>query len=120
MMFARHQFELAKPAPDGVPTREHLELVYERTGELPEALANAPECPNGSAQLWADFLELHSMRGSNGFGASRITCRDIVDWQSVRGVRLSPWDVDQVMAMDLMWMSEFAPKIKREDGAPDD
>jgi hypothetical protein len=114
MMFARHQFELSKPAPDGVPTREHLDLVFERTGEMPALLAEAPECPTSAAQTWADFLELHSSRGSTGFGLMQITWRDIADWQTVRGVSLSQWDVEQIRALDTMWLAEFAPKAKGE------
>lgn len=112
MMFARHQFELSQAGSDGVPVHEHLNLVYERTGELPELLANAPECPTGAAQTWADFLELHSERGSNGFSLSRITSRDILAWQEVNEVKLSPWDVAQIKALDTMWLNEFAPKPK--------
>lgn len=114
MMFARHQFELSKPAPDGASTREHLDLVFERTGEMPAILANAPECPTGTAQIWADFLELHSSRGSTGFGLMGITWRDIADWQTVRGVVLSQWDIEQIRALDVMWLNEFAPKPKAE------
>lgn len=115
MLFARHQFELSKQVTDGVSVREHLELVAERTGELPEQLANAPECPTGVAQLWADFLELHTSRSSNGFSVSRITWRDIGDWQNVRGVVLSPWDIDRINALDNMWLTEFAPKAEDKE-----
>jgi hypothetical protein len=119
-MFARHQFELAKPTSDGASVREHLELVAERTGELPELLANAPECPSSAVQLWADFLEMHTSRSSNGFAVSRITWRDMADWQSVRGVKLSPWEVDQIVRLDNMWLNEFAPKAKPEEEVPSD
>jgi hypothetical protein len=115
MMFARHQFQLAEVGPDGVPVHEHLNLVYERTGELPAELANAPECPTSAAQTWADFLEMHGSRGSNGFALSRITWRDMVDWQTIRGVVLTPWEVDQIRDLDTMWLNEFAPKPETGD-----
>jgi hypothetical protein len=115
MMFARHQFELSSKAADGVSVLEHLELVYERTGELPELLANAPECPTSVAQLWADFLDLHSCRSSNGFSMSRITWRDIADWQAVKNIKLTPWDIEQIQALDNMWLAEFAPKGSEEE-----
>lgn len=115
MMFARHQFELSQPVTGGVSIREHLDLVYERTGVMPEGLANAPACPASTAQLWADFLELHSSRTSNGFGFSRISWNDLVAWQTIRGAPLTAWDVDQIRALDSMWLSEFAPKGKEEE-----
>jgi hypothetical protein len=114
MMFARHQFELSKPASDGVLIREHLELVYERTGELPAELANAPQCPSSASQIWADFLELHTSRQSTGFGPAPITWRDMADWQTMREVKLSQWDIDQIRALDSMWLNEFAPTGKEE------
>lgn len=108
MAFARHQFELSEKQQDGATLRVHLEAVWEKTGEPPAMLRDAPPMPAGCSQLWNDFLELHSCRGSS-FGASRITFLDIAAWQSIRGVKLQPWEIDCIRRTDEMWLSEFQP-----------
>lgn len=84
-----------------------MNLVWERTGELPEKLANAPELRASCKPLWDDFLELHGSRQSAGLGPARITWRDIADWQRFRGVTLESWEVDAIRAADNLWLSEF-------------
>lgn len=110
MAFARHQFEISEPLDDGQPLIAHLEAAWRQTGVQPDVLANAPELPAGCQALWADFLDLHASRGSNGFGACRITWRDIADWQAVNQVRLEPWELAAIRKADNMWLAEFAPK----------
>lgn len=112
MTFARHQFELSQPQKDGSPLLAHLQASWRATGNKPDLLANAPKAPEGTEQLWADFLELHCSRGSTGFGAMRITFADIEAWQGVRGVRLDAFETDCIRRVDDLWLSEFAPKPK--------
>lgn len=112
MAFARHQFELSAPQDDGLSLIEHLRAVERQTGKVHSLIANGPALPRGCSQLWADFIELHGSRGSTGFGAARITFADLKAWQDVRGVRLDPWELDTIRAVDDLWLSEFAPKPK--------
>ncbi len=112
MAFARHQFELSAPQPDGQPLIAHLRSAEDQTGKAHDLLVNAPTLPRGCTQLWADFLELHGSRGSTRFGAARITFADLAAWQQVRAVPLSAWEIDLIRATDSLWISEFAPKPK--------
>ena len=103
---------MSQPLDDGEPLSAHLQAAWRQTGVKPAALANAPELPAGCQTLWADFLDLHASRGSNGFGACRITWRDIADWQEVNGVKLEPWEIAAIRRADSMWLAEFAPSAK--------
>jgi hypothetical protein len=114
LAFARHQFELSKPQEDGSPLAAHLDIIWKRTGKVPEMIANAPKLPVGCTQLWGDFLELHGSRGSTGLGSARITFVDLKAWQEIRGTQLQPWEVDCIRKADDLWLSEFAPKPKTD------
>ena len=101
-----------EPQEDGTPLIEHLQRVWENTGEVPAMLRDAPALPPSCAQLWTDFSELHGSRGSTGWGAQRITYLDIEAWQRVNGVMLSAWEIVCIRQADDIWLSEFAPKPK--------
>jgi hypothetical protein len=108
--YARHQFELSAPQPDGQPLLAHLQAAEEQTGIVHNMIANAPPMPTGCVQLWRDFLELHGSRNSAGMGVSRITFSDLEAWQGVRGVQLDQWEIDCIRRIDDLWLSDFAPK----------
>lgn len=113
MAFARHHFSLSQPQDDGTPLADHLQVVWENTGEIPAMLADAPAMPPGCSVLWADFLELHGSRGAS-FGPMRITFADFKAWQDVRETQLSAWEIDCIRKADDIWLSEFAPKPKAD------
>lgn len=77
-------------------------------------IANAPALPEGLETLWLNFLELHSCRGSSGFGVSRITYTDIDAFQRVSRTMLSPLEIDLIRKADTMWLTDFAPKPKSD------
>jgi hypothetical protein len=58
---------------------------------------------SGCKQVWDTFIELHNARGG-GMGPAPISWRDLLAWQEIRGVTLTPWEVDTVMAMDSVAM----------------
>nr|WP_022684561.1 hypothetical protein [Sphingobium bisphenolivorans] len=63
-------------------------------------MANAATLPPACVHLWADFLELHESRGSNGFAPLRIGFVEIDAWQRVNGVRLPYWQIRAIRAAD--------------------
>jgi hypothetical protein len=112
LAFARHQFEINQPLKDGTTPREHLLTVWEKTGEIPAALRDAPPLPLGCEALWDKFQELHKSRGSTGWGAQRITHLDLFAFQHNRSVRFSDRELDLIQKTDDVWLAEFAPKPK--------
>lgn len=109
--FAADQFALNAPVDGGNSLREHLLVVYERTGRMPERLANVPALPVGCEQLWLDFSELHASRGSTGFGPARITFLDLYAWGQVNGATLSAWQLEAIRRADNAYL-ESLPKPK--------
>ena len=111
--FAQRQFELSAPQEDGSILRDHLDAISERTGRVHPLIADAPPLPEGCDNLWLTFLSLHSRRGSNGFGPSRLTYGEIKDYQTVTNDILEPWEVDAIMkADDAYFASMPKPKAK--------
>lgn len=90
---------------------DHLASAWERSGKEPRRLVEAQELPAGLELLWDDFLELHSARGSTGFGPARITFVDIDAWQRVNGVTLRPWQIEAIRRADNAYLASL-PKSK--------
>lgn len=70
------------------------------TGKTPQRLLDAPLLPDGLGQLWADFIHLHSRRGSTGMGPARITDEQIISWQRLHHVALPGWQIDAIYRSD--------------------
>ncbi len=73
----------------------------------PEAIAelsNLPTLPELVAHLWAIFQDLSALRGSNGFGPSRISRFEIRLWEEDEGVKLEPWERRTIMAIDAVYI----------------
>lgn len=69
------------------------------TGSAPPELIPLPIPPGGSA-IWSVFLDLNSRRGNNGMGPSPIALADVVAWQQLMGVDLTPWEVETILHLD--------------------
>ena len=50
--------------------------------------------------MWSVFLDLNSRRGNQGMGAVPIALADIVAWQTLTDVRLTPWEIDTLLQLD--------------------
>ena len=50
--------------------------------------------------MWSVFLDLNSRRGNQGMGVSSIGLADIVAWQTLMDVRLTPWEIDTLLQLD--------------------
>lgn len=70
-----------------------------------------PPLPPGCQLVWDTFIELHNARGG-GMGPSPIAWRDVLAWQEVRGVQLTPWEVDTLMALDQVAMKTLNEKTQ--------
>lgn len=102
MEFARLQFALSVPEGDAGTRRDHLEAAA-RSGssaaqaELDEAAAAVP---GAGRYLWEWFLELHSARGSTGFGPAAISWSEIDAWARLSGRRPTSMEVAAIRALD--------------------
>lgn len=82
--------------------RAHLEQVAKIRGEIPDGLI-APEIPPHATFMWEIFLEIHRGR-TYGMGANPLTWTDIRNWCILFGVDLTPWQVDTVKMIDMVWV----------------
>lgn len=56
--------------------------------------------PSAASELWAVFLELGNCRPSGFGGMSAVPQTEIQAWQANHGVRLTPWELETLAAMD--------------------
>jgi len=82
-----------------------------RREELEAELHGAP-LPPAAAYLWGTFLRLHTRRGNNGFGVLPLSWSEIDAFCRLSGVRLAPWEVEIVEALDDAYMAEQVKDAK--------
>lgn len=89
--------QLAHKQPDGATLRAHLQAGARATG-VPDArlLARPPQAAAGLVNAW---LELASAAQS-GMGRVPVPPSEIAAWQANHRVRLTPWEIDTLVAMD--------------------
>lgn len=92
-------FRLGRRRQDGTTERDHLLAYQAATGTTPPEL-ELPPIPAGAEMLWRTFQELSGARMPGGFGAANLTLQDIAAWQSLMRVRLTPWEVETILAID--------------------
>ena len=59
---------------------------------MPELLV---ELPLGVAHLWSAYMQLHQHKHQPALGLG-----DLVHWQALTGVKLTPWEVDTLLRVD--------------------
>ena len=84
---------------DGCTLREHL-LAAVQAGAPPDPALSAPPVPRGCGPLLTAFAALSAVRpqGLNGGGA--IAPTEVQAWCNLHRVRLTPWELDTLTAMD--------------------
>lgn len=84
--------------PDGATLREHLLAAAQATGRTDERLQL--RCPPEGRQLVQVWAELSASRPAGLGGASGIPPSEILAWQRLHNVPLSPWEVQTLQEMD--------------------
>jgi len=97
---------------EGVPLRDHLLSVQQRTGRVPDKLANAAPLPIGCNALWRDFIALHVTRPVGTGSPGRIPWTEIDAYQRVRGIRFEAWQIDALRRADGEYMAHIAAQSK--------
>lgn len=109
---AEAQFALSKPTPDGLTQRDHLQAHARSTGEIPAELM-LPEIPRGCVGLWNTFIELHNSRANTGMGPTGISFSDLLAWQQLTGVTLSPWELETILRIDQVAVASLSQKAPK-------
>lgn len=102
--YSKCQFELSKQQKDGSTLKDHLMMAYKASGIMPQQLADAPNLPELAAHVWEYFLQLHIERGSSGMSHRAITSTGIKDWCEISRIKLEPWELRAIRAIDNEWM----------------
>jgi len=79
---------------------------------MPEQLESA-FCPVEVKYLWEWFVQLSAKRTSNGFGSNRISDVEIMAWSNLRQIKLTPFDMQAIDAMDNIFMQFQNSKAKK-------
>lgn len=95
---------------DGATLREHYQGLAERKGCELHEVVDLPTLPEGTGQLWADFLNLSSARGSTGFGPARVSWADLDAYQRVKSFRFEAWEVEAIRRADGAYMEQSAKR----------
>lgn len=96
---AAAQFRLGRRRKDGSTERDHLLAVQRVTGKQPPEL-QVPPLPPGTADLWGTYLQIRNSCAA-GLGPAVMTQQDVLAWQQLHGVRLLPWEIDTLFAIDV-------------------
>lgn len=62
--------------------------------------------PENVEYLWDSFLELHLTRRNYGYGAMPIEYKEILAWKTLRGIKLDGWELDAILGLDGIYLSE--------------
>ena len=89
--------QLAATQPDGSTLGQHLVAAVAAGMPADERLQRraAVEC----GALWDAFVALDAARVPS-MGVSPILSTELLAWQQLHGLRLTPWEVDTLQAMD--------------------
>lgn len=96
--------------------REHLQSVYQQTGECPPELLNEPEVPEVLQYLVRWFRELSACRGSNGMGfPNPISYTEIKAWADLTGHQdIEDWEVEVIKDLDRLLLKQYAENQRNQ------
>lgn len=104
MAAAGEMFKLDRPGKDGVSMRAHLQQLEKSTGVRPAGL-DAAEIPYQGVMLMRWFYEMSSGRSTNGFGYMPLAFSEMEAWSRLRGVTLTPWEVQTIKSLDREYLN---------------
>lgn len=108
---AKAEFALRRKQPDGQTLRAHLRAAWNATGRKPPEL-EVPPLPRAARAVWSVFCELDDTRGGNGFGVDAINEARLLSWQQLHGVRLTPWEIQQIQRLDRLCLTAMVEEQK--------
>lgn len=105
--------QLMRRQPDGATLRQHLQRAAELTGQPDPRLQR--RVPPAGAALWETFCELAAARPA-GMGPGAVPMAELQAWQQLHGVRLTPWEVGTLLAMDRAALAAMAGAANDDRG----
>lgn len=111
--YAKHQFTLTKQA-GGASLADHYAALERATGRKIEP----PKFPSELRYLWNAFIDLHSARGSSGFGPNPIAWSEIDAYVRLTRWDIAVWEVEVIRELDNVFF-EVTAKADEVIGAPD-
>ncbi len=84
--------------------RAHLQQLEKSTGVRPAGL-DAAEIPYQGVMLMRWFYEMSSGRSTNGFGYMPLAFSEMEAWSRLRGVTLTPWEVQTIKSLDREYLN---------------
>jgi hypothetical protein len=97
----------------GTTLEAHLRQVAATEGVELEDLYETTPCPAPMEYLWDVYQELHFGR-QVGFGPGPLTYEGISAWCWLNGVKLSPWELGTVKAVDALYLTEVTKRGSRK------
>lgn len=98
---------------DGATLREHWQVIERQTGKRPDAL-NTPDCPDVLAHVWEWFQKMHRRRRIGFNGPEPIDDASIAQWAGLRRIRITPFEVDAIQALDEAYFMYLAETRRTE------
>lgn len=92
--------KLGKRQKDGHSLHDHLMAAWQASGIMPDELYFEP-LPLCAESVFGAWHELTTASSGGGFGPGAITHAELLAWQTINHITLSPWESSAILAMDL-------------------
>jgi hypothetical protein len=100
--------QLDKAQADGQPLRAHLAAAAQHGGQADPRLTR--RVPRAGTALWDLYGTLNACRPPSMGGVVCVPPSEILAWQQLHGVALTPWEVETLMAMDRAAVAAYHAK----------
>jgi hypothetical protein len=87
----------------GVSQKDHLAQVAKVKGRMPPEMI-PPEFPDVASHVWETFVQLHNGRTVGMGSPNPISWEAIQAWCNLTGIVLSPWEIETVKELDMLWL----------------
>ena len=89
--------------------------VERQTGKTPEGLQDLIEPPTSCHDVLNWFWELHSSRGSNGFGPNPISFLEIKAYFDLISIKPLPWEIGLIKRLDNAYLEYSANQANKKN-----
>jgi hypothetical protein len=117
MDYARHQAEMMRPGPDGVPNAEHWSEAARRGNAVARAKLDGPPFPDALGYLWQWAMELQGRSGVGMAGLNPLSYGTIMDWATLTDQYPEPHEIEALLILDAVMR---APEPKDQGRAVDE